>query len=98
MKINEAEIEKIGRKYFSESTPGMALLIGEKGKVLYEKGFGMADIDKSIPIEPDTAFIIASVTKQYTTMAIMMLKEKGLLDYDDTIDKYFPIFPTIKIS
>ncbi|MDD4568592.1 MAG: serine hydrolase [Tepidanaerobacteraceae bacterium] len=96
MKINEAEIEKIGRKFFSESTPGMALLIGEKGRVLYEKGFGMADIEKSIPIEPDTAFIIASVTKQFTTMAIMMLKEKGLLDYDDTIDKYFPDFPDYK--
>jgi len=96
MKINDEEIEKICREYFSESTPGMALLIGEKGKILYEKGFGMADIDKSIPIGPDTAFIIASVTKQFTTMAIMMLKEKGLLDYDDTIDRYFPDFPDYK--
>ena len=93
MKINEEMLKSIGGEYFSNNTPGMALLIGEKGRVLYEKGFGMADIEKAIPNETDTAFIIASVTKQFTTMAIMMLKEKGLLDYDDTIDKYFPDFP-----
>lgn len=96
MIINEKEIEKIAADYFSSETPGMALLIGEKGRIVYKKGFGMADLEKGIPIDTDTAFIIASITKQFTTMAIMMLKEIGLLSYDETIARFFPDFPDYK--
>lgn len=93
MNLNVKEIEKIAGEYFTRATPGMSLLIGEKGATIFEKGFGLADIEKNIPIEPDTSFIIASITKQFTTMAVMMLKEKGLLNYDDTLNMYFPDFP-----
>lgn len=96
MEINEKEIEKIAADYFSSRTPGMALLIGEGGRIVYKNGFGMADVEKGIPIDPDTAFIIASITKQFTAMAVMMLKERGLLSYDDIIARFFPDFPDYK--
>ncbi len=80
----------------NSSTPGLSLLIGKGEDIIYQKGFGMADIENNIPIEPETCFIIASVTKQFTCMALMMLKERGLLDYDETIDRYFPDFPEYK--
>jgi CubicO group peptidase (beta-lactamase class C family) len=96
VKVDEKAIEEIAGEYFSSKTPGMALLIGQRGEVVYKKGFGMADIEKGIPIDADTAFIIASITKQFTAMAVMMLKEKGLLDYDDAIGRFFPDFPPYK--
>lgn len=53
----------------------------------------MADYDNKIPNTPQTSFQIGSVTKQFTATAILMLKEKGLLDIQDTIDKYIPDYP-----
>jgi CubicO group peptidase (beta-lactamase class C family) len=88
-----SKIEEAVALYVKDDTPGMALLIGEKGKIVYEGGFGLSDMEARIPMTTDKAFIIASVSKQFTTMAIMMLKERGLLDYEDTIERFFPDFP-----
>lgn len=99
MVLGDEEIKEINRimsDYISEKTPGLALLVGEKGRVAFKKGFGCADIEKNISITPDTAFFIASISKQFTTMAVMMLRERGLLEYDEPISGYFPDFPSYK--
>jgi len=94
--LDIAVIEASAAEYCGPAKPGFALLIGEKGKVLYKNGFGLADLAKSVPVTPEHSFLIGSVTKQFTTMAVMMLREKGRLDYDEPIARFFPAFPAYK--
>lgn len=69
------------------------VLIAEEGKPIYEKAFGYRNFDTQIPIATSDIFEMASVSKQFTAMTIMMLKEEGLLDYDEPIEKYLPNLP-----
>jgi len=67
------------------------VLIAENGKVKFEKAYGNIDNEKKIPNKTNTIFELASVSKQFTAMTIMMLQEKGLLKYDDLVEKYIDI-------
>lgn len=75
-------------------TPGAAVLIIQNGKMVYAKGFGYARLDTKEAITPETAFDSASVSKQFTAMAIMILTERGKLSLDDSLTKFFPAFPS----
>jgi len=75
-------------------TPGAAVIIIQNGKVLLKKGYGLANLQTKAPITTDTAFRLASLTKQFTAMAVMMLAERGKLKYEDPLSKFFPEFPT----
>jgi CubicO group peptidase (beta-lactamase class C family) len=68
-------------------------LVAKDGKVLFEKGYGMANIELGVPNTPEMRFQIGSITKQFTATAIMQLAEKGLLSVDDPITKYLPDYP-----
>ena len=70
-----------------------SVLVAKNGKVLLCKGYGMANYEHDIPNTPQTKFRLASITKQFTAMAIMQLKEKGLLSVNDTLSKYIPDYP-----
>lgn len=70
-----------------------SVLIAEKGKPIYQKAFGYADADARRLNDINTVFELASVSKQFTAMAIMQLHQKHLLGYDDDIVKYFPLLP-----
>jgi CubicO group peptidase (beta-lactamase class C family) len=63
------------------------------GKLVFAKGYGVADLEKGTRITPDTDFRLASVTKQFTAMAIMLLVHDGKLQYDETLTKIFSEFP-----
>ena len=63
------------------------------GKVVHKKGYGLANIETKTPITNTTTFDLASCSKQFTAMAIMMLAERGKLSYDDPLTKFFPEFP-----
>lgn len=67
-----------------------AVLISKNGKVVFKKACGIANTDKKTPLTTATPFNLASVAKQFTAMAIMILEEKGKLKYDDSIAKYLP--------
>lgn len=67
-----------------------SVLIAKNGKVLLNKGYGMANYSYDIPNSPTTKFKLASVSKQFTAMAIMMLQEKGRLSTDDKLSKFWP--------
>lgn len=69
------------------------VLYAEHGKPLFEKAFGFRDFNSQIPIETSDIFELASISKQFTAMTIMMLKESDLLDYDDQIERYLPELP-----
>lgn len=70
--------------------PGVAIAVVREGQTVLEKAWGYADLDKKTPITADTAFDLASVSKQFAAMAIMLLEEEGKLAYDDPIAKYVP--------
>ena len=66
------------------------VLIAEKGKVVYQKSFGLRDETKGLPLDENSIFELASVSKQFTAMGIVLLKESGKLSYDDKLAKFFP--------
>lgn len=68
-----------------------AVLIAEKGKSIYHKAFGYRTFADKVPLEKTDIFEMASVSKQFTAMIIMMLKEKALLQYDEPVEKYLSI-------
>jgi len=70
-----------------------SVLVAKDGKILFAKGYGMADLKAGKPNTPDTKFLIGSVTKQFTAAAIMQLVEKKLIALDDPFGKYVPEYP-----
>lgn len=66
------------------------VLIAEKGKVIYKKSFGLSNEITKEKLNENSIFELASVSKQFTAMAVVILKEKGKLSYDDKISKYIP--------
>ncbi len=73
--------------------PGLALLLIRDGVIVSRQSFGLADLDSRAPITPNTQFLLGSVTKQFTAMAVMILQEKGKLQYMDSLAKFCPEFP-----
>jgi CubicO group peptidase (beta-lactamase class C family) len=67
------------------------ILYGEKGKILYHEATGYREYANKTPVQKTDIFELASLSKQFTAMIIMMLKEKGRLDYDDDVAKYLDI-------
>lgn len=74
--------------------PGATALAAIKGKIVYHKAFGMANLELGVPIEPDMIFEIGSITKQFTVVSILMLMEQGKLNLDDDITKFIEDYPT----
>ena len=70
-----------------------SVFVAQNGKTLLSKGYGMANYEHDIPNTPDTKFRLASITKQFTALAIMQLQEMGLLSLDDTVSKYIHKYP-----
>lgn len=73
--------------------PGVEVGVVREGTLVYGKGFGYANLDPVTRMTPHTKIYLASLSKQFTAMAIMMLAERGALSYDDSIRKYVPEFP-----
>lgn len=74
------------------------VLVAYKGNCIYNESFGYADMLRRSKLKKDDIFQLASVSKQFTAMAIMMLKEQNKLAYDDTVTKYIPEFPYPRIT
>ncbi|WP_164847873.1 serine hydrolase domain-containing protein [Sandaracinomonas limnophila] len=70
-----------------------AVLVSQYGKIIYKKAFGYSNYFTKTALQAQTHFQLASVSKQFTAVAVMQLKEKGLLNYDDPVKKYIPNFP-----
>jgi CubicO group peptidase (beta-lactamase class C family) len=74
-------------------SPGCAVLVAKKGQVIYEKGFGTANIELNVPMRQEMIFRIGSMTKQYTAIAILQLVEQGKISLQDSIQKFIKSFP-----
>ncbi len=87
------QIDSVLSDYNKEDSPGAALMIIQNGKILYSKGYGLANIEEKIHVTTKTDFRLASVTKEFTATAIMKLVEEGKLNYNDNLFEIFPGFP-----
>ena len=77
----------------SANEPGLAVLVQKDGKAIFEQGYGARDLRTNPPIDAQTNFRLASLTKQFTAMAVMLLVHDGKLSYDETLAEIFSEFP-----
>jgi CubicO group peptidase (beta-lactamase class C family) len=89
----DEKVDALFTEWTKPGSPGAAVGVIREGQLLYSKGFGLANIETDTPITPESVFYLASVGKQFTTMAIALLQQDGKLDVDDDIRKYIPEFP-----
>lgn len=85
-------IEDLFKKY-NEPNPGASLIIIQDGKILFKKGFGLANLEENIPVKSNTNFRLASVTKEFTAEAILLLIQEGKLKLEEKLTDIFPNFP-----
>lgn len=83
-----AKINSLIEFYYEQGIFSGTVLVAEAGKVIYQKGFGYANLDTKERLEPKSVFRLASLSKQFTAMCIMILEEQGKLNYDDNLQKY----------
>lgn len=87
------KLDKLISTYAAYGRFNGSVLVAEKGKVIYKKGFGLADMEWNIPNQPETKHRLASITKQFTSMLVMQLVEKGKLKLHVPISTYLPDYP-----
>ena len=75
-------------------TAGVSVAVVKNGRTVLAKGYGFADLENDVPATAETVYRIGSVTKQFTSAAIMRLVEQGKVSLDDTLQKFLPNFPT----
>ncbi len=75
-----------------EQIPGIAIAIVHDQNLLWSRGFGYADLERKVPVSPQTIFSICSVSKLFTSIAVMQLRDAGKLNLDDPIEKHLPWF------
>tara|TARA_B110000902_G_scaffold241275_1_gene291449 strand:- start:24 stop:1676 length:1653 start_codon:yes stop_codon:yes gene_type:complete len=90
----ESKIDKILRTQFKTNETGVSALVAKDGNVIYRKAFGKADLELDVNMTSKNVFEVGSITKQFTSVAILMLLEEGKLSLDDEITKFIPTYPT----
>src|SRR6476660_801228 len=90
---SDAVAEYVNAEMQRQHIPGLALLVSRDGNVIRAQGFGLANVEHQVPVQPETVFQSGSIGKQFTATAIMMLVEEGKLGLDDPITKYFKDAP-----
>jgi CubicO group peptidase (beta-lactamase class C family) len=87
------KLEAIFAPFRDPRTPGIAVLVRKDGRAVFERGYGVRDLRTFAAIDARTNFRLASCTKQFTAMAIMLLVHEGKLRYDETLTEVFAEFP-----
>ncbi len=90
---NETVVDALFHDFDQTNAPGAAVTVIRDGKPLFAKGYGLADLEKKIPCTTNTNFRLASLTKQFTAMSVLILAEQGKLSLEDHLPRFFPEFP-----
>ena len=90
------EIDRFLLPYFKPDEPGAAVIVTRNGKPIFRKAYGLADMEKKTLLAPEDVMRIASMTKQFTATAIMLLAEQGKLKLDDDFTMHLPDYPKQK--
>jgi serine beta-lactamase-like protein LACTB len=76
-----------------QNLPGLSVAVGAGGEIVWAEGVGWADLEKRVPVTPDSLFRIGHASKSLTSIAVGLLLEKGRMHLDDEIQTYVPAFP-----
>lgn len=90
----ESELDRVFTNHFNPVEPGCEVIITKQGKVLYNKSFGSANLELNVPIRPEMVFNLASITKQFTAVAILKLVEEEKISLKDSLQQYIPEYPS----
>lgn len=91
--LQKTKIDEYLTGIYKADQPGAAVLAVKKGEVIIRKGYGLADMELDVPITPEMVFRIGSITKQFTSVGILMLAEEGKVKLEDLITVYLPDYP-----
>ncbi len=94
LEIDTATVDSLLADYDLAQGPGACVLIIYQGDVVFSKGYGLADLSLETPISIETNFRLASISKQFTAMCIMILNSRGQLDFNQKLTDFFPDFPS----
>ncbi len=89
-KTPEGRIEQVMAPWENDNGPGASVSVAKDGRIVFSKGYGLANLEYGIKNSPSTIFHIASVSKQFTTFAALLLEADGKLSMDDDVRKYIP--------
>jgi CubicO group peptidase (beta-lactamase class C family) len=84
---------RIFTRMVKEDQPGAAVMVVAAGRVVHQRAYGLADVENHLPVTRQTAFNLASVSKQFTAMAVLLLAERGRLAFEDDVRTYLPELP-----
>ncbi|HEV3223793.1 MAG TPA: serine hydrolase [Puia sp.] len=90
----EKKLDELLKRQFNQSQPGCEVLVAKHGQIIYKKAFGNADIELNVALNPDMVFNLASITKQFTAVAILQLVEQSKISLQDSLQKFIPDFPS----
>jgi CubicO group peptidase (beta-lactamase class C family) len=93
MKDKAQKMDELFQEFTGDNVPGASVMVIHNADIVFQKGYGLADLEKKSRCTAETNFRLASVTKQFTSMAILMLQERHALALTDPITKFFPEFP-----
>jgi CubicO group peptidase (beta-lactamase class C family) len=86
-------VDAVFAEYDRPDAPGCAVGVYQDGAVRYARGYGLADLERRVPIGPETVFDIGSTSKQFTATAILLLAQEGKLSLDDDVRRFLPELP-----
>ncbi|HTS63275.1 MAG TPA: serine hydrolase domain-containing protein [Candidatus Acidoferrales bacterium] len=86
-------VDALFKDYDQPGVPGASVIVIREGKVLYKRAYGLADLEARTPAAAKTNYRLASCTKQFTAMCIMILAERGRLSLDSPLSRFFPDYP-----
>ncbi len=89
------QVDSLMAGYASPGGPGAAVLVVRGGAIALQKGYGLADVERRIPVTAETNFRLASLTKQFTATAVMRLVTEGKLHFDDDVSTLLPSLPAL---
>ena len=92
---DSSALEKLLNETFPADSPGAAVLVVHKDAVVLRKGFGMANLELKVPVDPGDVFRIGSITKQFTAVAILQLVAAGKVKLDEDVSTYVSDFPAV---
>jgi CubicO group peptidase (beta-lactamase class C family) len=90
---HETQVDRIFSAYSAPGSPGCAVGVLSAGRSVLAKGYGFADLEQRLPITPRSRFYMASVSKHFTSLALLLAEQEGKLRLDDSIRKYIPELP-----
>lgn len=88
-----AKADQLLKQSFAADQPGVAVIVTDDGKVVYQAGRGLADVAAKRPITPATVFRMGSITKQFSAAIMLQLVAEGKVSLDDKVSKFLPDFP-----